>query len=304
MMVKQSMKTEIEEKFSQLPENSYTKVIIAGDNTELKTLEKKPNTLGLQRIRRLSGNRYCDYETGEIKEYKNNSKRATNPHFRETLQKIKRYINANFCNDGQFATIGYDSAMKDIKIAKKDFGVFLKALRKTKKAIEYLWVIEPKETGSWHFHILFKGDMITAGELQALWVHGNTNIKAIYDVHSLASYLAPNSKIKEDIDNVAAEDENENELENPAEETEYKNNGISILSKSKQKTERFCYYPAGERIYGKSKGIKKWQEIETTRGEAIVYTEGKKKIGEFSLAVVEPETEKKVNQINFEYYKG
>ncbi|MDY6314938.1 MAG: hypothetical protein SPL89_07205 [Clostridia bacterium] len=285
---KQTIITEVEERFSKLPDSSYTKITETGATTELRTLACKPNMSGLQKAKRISRNSYVCLDTGEVKEYGCALERADNPHLKETLEKIRKYINTNFYDGGQFITLCYDGVMKDFRRAKKDLSCFLRTLSKRHKAIEYFWVLEPKTTGSWHFHLLTKGEEVTAEELQGLWIEGSSDVQDIYDVSGLACYLAPCYK-KDDL---------------TGNESKEENGGIFVLSKSKEKAKRLNFYPHNERIYGKSNGIKKWKEYQTTRGEARTYVKGKQKMSECSLAVVVEETGEKINQVNIETYKG
>ena len=284
-------KIKFEKAFIPLPKDAYTKVIIAGKTTELRTLQHKPNMSGLQKTRRISRNSFICLDTGEVQKYKEVSDRAGNPHLQETLKKIKLYINANFFDGGQFLTVTYKGVMTDIKRAKMDFSCFLRKLNRRYKDIMYIWILEPKASGSWHYHMLVKQAEITETELTELWEHGSTDIQDIYDVKGLARYLSPSYIKMCETDNTDVTDMNMRE-----------NDGICILSKSKEKAARLKFYPPGVRIYGKTNNIKAWEMHTTSRGAAEKYVEGKRKIGEYSMVVIDTKTEQKFNQVNIEYY--
>lgn len=283
-----NIEIKIDNDFTPLPDNSPAKVTIAGNFTEVTTMKHKPNMEGLKDKVRLSKDKYICMDTGEIREYSKILDRADNPHLQETLKKIRLYINTNFHRGGQFLTLCYDGCMTDFFKAKSDINSFLKVLRKAYKGVEYLWMIEPKESGSWHFHMLTKKKKITAEKLQELWTQGCVDVQDIFDVKGIAYYLSP--CYRKDVE--AGEEKEVNEID-----------GIDVLSKVKQKAERLKFYPSGVRIYGKSNGIEKWKEIKTTRGEAETYVKGKRQTGNITIKITEEATGQEVNQINKEIFE-
>ena len=278
----------VDNDFTPLPDKSPAKVIIAGKFTEINTMKYRPNMEGLKNKVRLSKNQYMCTDTGEIRKYSETLERADNPHLQESLKRIRQYINTNFYDGGQFLTLCYNGAMTDFDKAKGDINSFLKVLRKAYKGIEYLWVIEPKESGSWHFHILVKKKKITAEKLQELWTQGYVDIQDIFDVKGIAYYLSPSYR---------------KDVEVGKEKEVDKIGGIDVLSKMKQKTGRLKFYPEGKRIYGKTNGIKKWEEIQTTRGGAEIFVKGKKQTGNVTIRITEAVTGQEINQINKEIFE-
>lgn len=271
--------------FSPLPDTSPAKVIIAGNTAEVKTMKFKPNMSGLMKMKRCKGNYVVNTETGEIKECRPVLERAKNPHLKETLKKIRLYINANFYDGGQFWTLSYNYSMTDIETAKKDLQTFLRSLCKQYGKLMYFWVLEPKASGAWHYHILVKGLELTAQEVSKLWGHGSVDVQDIYDVKGLAWYLAPNCK-------------------KAIEEGTDEDGGIFVLTKSAEKSERLKFYPANARIYGKSNSVRKWIEEDTTRGEAGKYIGDKKRIRKYTVKISEADTGREINQINHEFFEG
>lgn len=282
-----NIEIKVDNDFTPLPDDAPAKVVEAGNFTEVTTMKHQPNMKGLQNRVRLSKDEYVCTDTGEVKKYSEMLDRADNPHLQETLKKIRLYIHTNFYAGGQFLTLCYDGAMTDFDRAKDDLNSFLRELRKTYEDLEYFWVVEPKESGSWHFHMLTKEKEITAEKLQELWTHGCIDVQDIFDIKGLAYYLSP--CYRKDVE--AGEEKEVNEID-----------GIGVLSKAKQKAERLKFYPSGVRIYGKSNGIEKWKEIKTTRGEAETLVQGKKKMGEITIRISEAETGKEVNVINKEIF--
>jgi len=285
--MEKNIKATVENEFTPLPDDAPAKVVNAGNFTEVTTMKHQPNMKGLQNRVRLSKDEYVCTDTGEVKKYSEMLDRADNPHLQETLKKIRLYIHTNFYAGGQFLTLCYDGAMTDFDRAKDDLNSFLRELRKTYEDLEYFWVVEPKESGSWHFHMLTKKKKITAEKLQELWTQGCVDVQDIFDIKGLAYYLSP--VFRKDVE--AGEEKEVNEID-----------GIDVLSKVKQKAERLKFYPSGVRIYGKSNGIEKWEEIRTTRGEAETYVKGKRQTGKVTIRISETETGREVNQINKEIF--
>lgn len=88
-------------------------------------------------------------------------------------------------------TLCYVGYMTDFFKAKDDLNSFLRELRKAYKGVEYLWVLEPKESGSWHVHMLTKEKEITAEKLQELWTHDCVDVQDVFNVKGIAYYLSP-----------------------------------------------------------------------------------------------------------------
>ncbi len=282
-----NIEIKVDNDFTPLPDDAPAKVTIAGNFIDVTTMKHQPNMKGLQNRVRLSKDEYVCTDTGEVKKYSEMLDRVDNPHLQETLKKIRLYINTNFHREGQFLTLCYDGCMTDFFKAKSDINSFLKVLRKAYKGVEYIWVLEPKESGSWHVHMLTKEKEVTAEKLQELWTQGCIDVQDIFDVKGIAYYLSP--VCRKDVE--AGEEKEVNEID-----------GIDVLSKAKQKAERLKFYPSGVRIYGKSNGIEKWEEIKTTRGEAEQHVKGKKKTAEVTIRISETETGREVNQINKEIF--
>lgn len=238
-----------------------------GDMAEVTAYFNRSDGNGLKNIKRLPGNRFLRKDTGEIFEGKKNQQRTESvQNLNKSIQMIKKLILNNFQDDvGQFITLTYSYAMKDYDKAKMDIEPVFDVFRYRK--LDYLWVIEPKDSGSWHYHILVKpkGNTnfeLTEKHLKKAWSYGSIHIEPIEQIEGLALYLGHSTVDDKGYDSVCDDEQ-----------------GIFMLCTNKKYTKRRrAYYPSGARIYGKSKGIKKPTKENMSYGEAIKAVDGYKEI--------------------------
>ena len=187
-----------------IPEDCPAKVLEYGNMIEIITSSNNSTGDALKRFRKISADEYIDTETGEIKKYKKNEHRMqpmTTAQFNSSLRDLKRLILGNFSDkQGLFITLGYDHYMPDYTVAQKDYTKFYDRLRyycKTHLKIDkllYIKVVEPKASGSWHFHILLKSSEgeplnITEEWVRDKWGQQSVSVKPITNVKGLAVYL-------------------------------------------------------------------------------------------------------------------
>lgn len=249
-----------------IPDDYTATVIEYGNKTEIKVSLNRTNGNGLQKIRKLKNNQFLNTETGEIFEGKRNRKRLGSHYLNTTLKNIKYGIENNFQNGkGQFLTLTYNHVMTDHKIAMTDLKRVIEVFRYRK--LEYLWVIEPKFSGTWHFHILVKPKCdnhfeIAEKHLKKAWPHGSIYIEPITDVPGLALYLGRlNNRSIDDQEHDSAPDDD-----------------FFRLFPEKYTAERRDFYVSGMKIYDKSQGIKMPHPKRMSYGEAKETVKGYKKI--------------------------
>ena len=205
--------------------------------------------------------------TNKVKAKKKNKNRTqSNANLNKSLKAVRRLIDNNFedGDGGMFITLTYGYAMTDYKQAKTDLVPVLDGLRHRK--LLYLWVIEPKASGSWHFHLLVKARAghtleLTKYELLNLWKRrGSVYIQPITQTDGLAAYLGRASQ---------AEDTKGDDYED----------GIYMLNDKKYTYSRRSFYKSGMRLYGCSQGLEKPTRIKTTKARAEKMVEGCMRIG-------------------------
>ena len=203
----------------------------------------KPNK-SISRYRKLTKDTFLDTETGEIRNYKHYEKRVDSTReLRKTFHELRRRINYNFVGNEseKFVTLTYKKKMTDRNKLYKDFKNFILKLKYRFPNIEYIVVVEPQHTGSWHLHVLLKNNnreklYIEQELLDKLWEHGFTYIESITDVDNLGAYFV-------------ARFTDDNLLEN--------DDNVETTRKAIVKGARLKFYPSGFKLYRCSKGIKK-----------------------------------------------
>lgn len=221
-----------------------------GNTLELTT----SNGLHKQTIKVLPNKKYVLLETGEIFEMDTNNKlRSDNvKSVKQTMKKLRRLISHNF--EGKqnelWITLTYREITTDPQIVYRDFKIFIKKLRKKYNFLEYINVIEPQASGSWHCHLLLKSTenkvlYIPNDIIETSWNKGFTKTKRLKSSDKVGNYVVSylsNLDIKE-----------------------------SSLNNEKKyvKGARLYLYPKGLRIYRSSRGINKPIEMTATKQEIL-----------------------------------
>lgn len=214
----------------------------------------KPNN-SISRFKKLSKDTYLDTETGEVKEYKHYEKRIDSwKEMQKTFHELRRRINYNFIGNEaeKFITLTYAKKMTDRDKLYKDFKNFWLKLKYRFPNLEYIVIIEPQHSGSWHLHVLVRNNnneklFIEQDLLDTLWGHGITHIEPITDVDNLGAYFV-------------ARFTDDNLLEN--------DNNVETKEKAIVKGARLKFYLTGFKIYRCSKGIKKVTSVDMPYGMA------------------------------------
>ncbi len=233
-------------------ENAKTNVCISGNVIELRVMERSYSNL--THTHRLNKNEYYDDRTGEVKSYRHketNRKRNMNRSF----EKLRQLINTNFIGEINelHITLTYKEMMTDFDKAAKDFKRFWEKFKYHYSNMEYIRVIEPQHTGSWHIHMLVKSKeyqylTIPYEQISKLWGHGFIYITKTTECDNVGAYFTALFK-------------NINAFENDSiEHTDRK----CIV-----KNARLNFYSPNKRFYGYSKGIVQPTKFTTTYEEAL-----------------------------------
>ncbi|MGM9551073.1 MAG: hypothetical protein ACI3XA_02345 [Clostridia bacterium] len=263
--------------------------VYLGNVVEVITSNHIPDNLN--KFRKVSKTTYVDTNTGEVKQYKKIDNRSYNLNgVQRSLAKLRRIINLNFVGDNseRFLTLTYSYLMVDSEKIYKDFKSFVKALRKY-HSIEYIAIVEPQSSGSFHIHALLKSFTeknldIEADLLDKLWHHGIYHIERLPFKHNFGAYFA-----------VRVTDLY----------VDYKESNTTKTPKSIIKGGRLHFYPPGFRIYRCSRGIKKTTAIRMTYGEVKALTNNMKLCYSSSKQIVDVDDDGNkqiLNIINYEQY--
>ena len=231
-------------------ENAWTEVCFSGNVVELKVLERKAHN-NLSHIKKLNKHEYYDTKTGEVKQYRH-EKREKNPvrNMNRSFEKLRQLINTNFTGaiNELHITLTYSEKMNDFDKASKDFKRFWEKLHYYYPDVEFIRIIEPHQSGSWHIHLLLKtikyGNLrIEQKEIETLWEHGIVKIKKTTGYDNVGAYFSVQLKHHAPI--------------------------AETIDKQHAKSERLLFYPPNKQFYGYSKGIAKPIIFCTTYQEAL-----------------------------------
>jgi hypothetical protein len=114
----------------------------------------------------------------------------------QTKRKLRRLINSNPQLD-KFITFTFkknEIETRDVQMANKEFGTFMKRLNRYNKKrghgkVEYVCVVEYQQRGVVHYHVLSNIKYIRHEDLKDLWGHGNVDIKRIDKVDNVGAYV-------------------------------------------------------------------------------------------------------------------
>ena len=280
----------------RIDDKEYVKVTQMGHIIEMISIARKPDTL--QNYVKLSKEAYAvvDRHTGEvteIKEYAINENRSQNiSGLKKTLKNIKDLINSNFSGapNELFITLTYalidGLPMNDVKKASRDFDVFIKRFRRKHPDLQYIAVLEPQASSSWHWHLLVKfidwqnhnQVYINNNEtIEPMWGHGWTRTQRIDNVDNVGAYLGAYLGDIEITDNNKDEvfsSVYKNSCDICVEEKEVTDNDGKRVIKRFVKGGRMHLYPSGTNIVRYSKGIKKPEP------RMMRYSEARKIVGD------------------------
>lgn len=260
----------LDENQIKISHDSLVSVTKMNHIVEVKYTEKRNNKA---HIKKMNSNEYVYLETGEVREFNKTTNRSEGINsLRKTFNRLRELINTNFegLPNELFVTFTYRGELQtnDTVRVYDDFRKFMQRLRynfKGKSSIDYINVLEPHESGNFHFHALLRfNDLpsiyIPNEELAKIWGNGFVTIRSLKDVDNIGAYVTAYLTDIEVDPNIG---DNSNFVEK-------KVNGIK---KKYIKGARLLFYPTGVNIYRKSKGI-----IQPEK-KIMTYKNAKKKLG-------------------------
>jgi len=239
-------------------DNAITHVCISGNVTELRAMDRSYNNL--RHIKRINQNEYYDTRTGEVKEYQRREQKR-NRNMNRSFERLRQLINTNFTGEinERHITLTYAEKMTDFDKASKDFKRFWEKLHYHYPDLEFIRIIEPQHTGSWHIHALLKSNnyrnlSIPLEQIETLWGNGFVRKTLTLGCDNVGAYFTALLK-------------NLDVFENDTKETNDKQYII--------KNARLQFYPPNKRFYGYSKGIIQPTRFKTTYKKALKYVNEK-----------------------------
>lgn len=244
-----------------IPSNS--KVIVTRMNhlVEIQYMKQMNFKQTIKMLPRNEDTGFREYEvisTGEVFNMQESENRSENLNsMGQTFKKLRYLINNNFIGgDNELhVTLTYrhidGQPMTDSKKLYKDFEKFRKKLSykfKGTAKVEYINVVEPQASGAWHCHCLLRFDgidkiYIPNEELEKMWSHGFTKIKALSKVDNIGAYL---SAYLSDVEVTDTDLVGENVVIRE----------VDGESKKFLKGGRLHFYDSGMNLYRSSRGIK------------------------------------------------
>lgn len=273
-----------------IPDDWECKVIKAGNEVVITASSMKQHSS----IKKLDKKHYLVRATGEVREFNSDTGKKRTNNFRslqKSLSHLRNLINTNFDEsklNQAWITLTYKKHQSDSKQVVYDMKKLIKALRYNYQVadtrLEYIYILEPQASGSWHVHLLIKltnsdNLYIPQYKLNKLWGHGSADIRTAKDgIQHIANYVSAclsNSKSTEQL-----EYEMKTQL------------GIkdSKPTKKYEKYSRLKFYRQGMKFYYRSKGIKEpEQKTMTYEGIKKELTEGQfrenyKKVSNFKTS--------------------
>lgn len=265
-------------------DNAITHVCISGNVTELRAMDRSYNNL--RHIKRINQNEYYDIRTGEVKEYQHKEQNRPR-NMNRSFERLRQLINTNFTGEinERHITLTYAERMTDFDKASMDFKRFWEKLHYHYPDLEFIRIIEPQQTGSWHIHALLKSKnfrnlSIPLEQLETLWGHGFVRKTTTLGCDNVGAYftaLLKNLDVFED-------------------DTKDVTDKQYIV-----KNARLRFYPPNKRFYGYSKGIVQPTRFKTTYKEALKFVNEKNltysSATEIILTYDNPEENVTVNRI-------
>lgn len=235
---------------SAIKDGSLVKyTIYSNRNVEIMYKNGLANVRGI--IKKLSKKHYLNIQTGEVKEYKKDSKSRYDNigNIDTSLRNLKQIIKNNLLDYSKvhWVTLTYAENMQDVGQVYKDFEKFIKRFRYKYNdyKIEYIAVVEPQARGAWHLHCFFiydkKRPYIANKDFTAIWGLGFTKITSVPKDIDISLYFSAYLC-----------------------DLEYKGQPLAAYEKVKKASNKKAYikggrlklYPKGTRLYRTSKGIK------------------------------------------------
>lgn len=237
-----------------IDDSCLVKVKEMGNQIQLSHIKSVPLEMPIIKI---SDTHYMIKKTGEIREYRKTKTRDENiKSLKRTFKNLQELINTNFYGlpNEKFITLTYAKHQRDTKELLNDFKIWIKSIRRRYGKLDYINVVEPQESGSWHCHVLVKfyelpNNYIDYNEFRSYWKHGSfVNVRSLENNTNVGLYLSAYLTDIEVNDTTLMD----MELDDVIVEKQVDNQSKSFI-----KGGRLKYYPTGMKLYRKSQGIKK-----------------------------------------------
>lgn len=270
-----------------LSNKAQSNVTVMGDIIDIVTSQNTTGQNALSMTKRISKSQYMRVDTGEVFDYNVSGQKADNTvSIKNSLKNLRKLILNNFIEfESFFVTLTYAEEMRDFDKAVIDYNKFYDNLKYHYRQyqLEYLRIIEPTESGTWHIHVLVKSALcverfvIRQEDVQILWKYGSSKVEQVYNVQGLAAYFC----------------------------TYHNKKSLANMRKSKSKVKqgRWKYYPRRAKIYTKSKGIVYPDSVKVTREQAEEFLDGYVRVRESSITVSDIVTGNIINRVNYEHYE-
>jgi len=256
------------------------KIEICGDKAKIGYMKCKNYVAP---IKKLPGNEYINFKTGERKQFNRYQNRAYGTainSLKKSMKKLKDYINTNVTdlNRAYWLTLNYHEPMTNAKKLYTDFKSFNRACRKKYGEYNYIAVAEPgggtgmglkERVGTWHLHIILIFDkpppyMDFHVLKDKIWRKGGVYINKVRDKEDIGSYVTDYVSDLEidDFRKIPKEIDSKN-----LKYVEVDENGRKTM-KAIIKNGRLPLYPRGFHFYRISRGIRKPDVFKMTNEEA------------------------------------
>lgn len=228
---------------------------LSGDVLELSNA-----TGNIKVVKQIDKDHYLNLVTNEIKEINHNSNRESNiPSLKRTFRNIRRLVLNNFKSGDFWLTLTYAQPDKrPMRDTRRVYDDFLRFWRRFKKycdlSLDYLAVIEPQASGSWHIHCLIRSNegklpyIDNNSVISPMWGQGFTKLRRLKKSDNIAGYLMAY------LGNI---------------DVELKDEDSGKTSKKIIKGGRLHYYPEHVRIYRRSRGIKNPKKVTGIKNQVL-----------------------------------
>lgn len=243
-------------KGEMIDDENYIKAKFMGNHMELCYIRTVPTEMPIERI---DENTYLIKSTNQIKEYKKSKTRDEQvKSLKRTFKKLRELINTNFHGlpNEKFVTLTYKKKQRDHEQVYTDFKVWIKEVRRKYGACDYINVVEPQASGSWHCHVLIKfyeleNNYLDYNEFRKLWKHGVfVNVRDLTDCDNIGAYLSAY------LTDIELTDKTLKKAQKDVSVIEVNEKLVDGEKKSFIKGGRMSYYPNKMNLYRRSRGIK------------------------------------------------
>ena len=166
--------------------DKVVKVTKYGVTEDIEIMDTSNQKNGLNKIEKISKDKYYDQKTNTTKSYKLNDDKSPES-IKKSMKNLKRKLKNNFAGNGNelFVTLTTENIITDVDEMKYYFKQFWDKLKSLYEGLEYAYIIEQhSKRDGWHFHVLLKNMnnkklYIPNSTIEALWDKGYTKTSKI-----------------------------------------------------------------------------------------------------------------------------